>query len=211
LEAEGDTPNRYKLSKQADVLMLFYLLSESELRVLFDRLGYELDAEAIHRNINYYDRRTAHGSTLSRLVSSWVRARWDRKRSWELFTGALLSDVVDIQGGTTQEGIHLGAMAGTVDLVQRGFPGIETRQGILWLDPSIPDELGHLTFEIRYRGHLLDFHITNDLLTVATRPGEALPIRIGIGDRIIDVEPGNTEVVDLSAGAIDHLGGMSPV
>ena len=31
LEAEADTPNRYKLSKQADVLMLFYLLSADEL------------------------------------------------------------------------------------------------------------------------------------------------------------------------------------
>ena len=28
LEAEGDSPNRYKLSKQADVLMLFYLFSQ---------------------------------------------------------------------------------------------------------------------------------------------------------------------------------------
>ena len=37
LEAEGDTPNRYKLSKQADVLMLFYLFSSDELRQLFKR------------------------------------------------------------------------------------------------------------------------------------------------------------------------------
>ena len=35
LEAEGDTPNRYKLSKQADVLMLFYLLSREELDAYF--------------------------------------------------------------------------------------------------------------------------------------------------------------------------------
>jgi hypothetical protein len=34
LEAEGDSVNRYKASKQADVLMLFYLLSSDELRAL---------------------------------------------------------------------------------------------------------------------------------------------------------------------------------
>ena len=34
---------RYKLSKQADVLMLFYVFSPEELRDLFARLGYELD------------------------------------------------------------------------------------------------------------------------------------------------------------------------
>ncbi|MCA1795195.1 MAG: hypothetical protein LC660_15240, partial [Desulfobacteraceae bacterium] len=27
LEAEGDSPNNYKITKQADVLMLFYLFS----------------------------------------------------------------------------------------------------------------------------------------------------------------------------------------
>ena len=31
LEAEGDTPNRYKASKQADALMLFHLLGEEGL------------------------------------------------------------------------------------------------------------------------------------------------------------------------------------
>jgi alpha,alpha-trehalase len=42
LEAEDDSPNRYKASKQADVLMLFYLFSSEELRSLFERLGYTL-------------------------------------------------------------------------------------------------------------------------------------------------------------------------
>ena len=197
LEAEGDSPNRYKLSKQADVLMLFYLLSTDELTSVFERLGYEIDSTAIQRNVDYYDQRTSHGSTLSRIVNAWVLARSDRERSWDFFKGALLSDVTDIQGGTTPEGIHLGAMAGTVDLVQRGFTGIETREDTLWLDPAIPDELGELRFEIRYRGHVLDFHITPDHLSVTTRPSEAQPIRVGIRDRVIEVPAGTTETVPL--------------
>jgi len=197
LEAEGDSPNRYKLSKQADVLMLFYLLSTDELTSVFERLGYDIDGAGIQRNIDYYDERTSHGSTLSRIVNAWVLARSDRERSWGFFKGALLSDVTDIQGGTTPEGIHLGAMAGTVDLVQRGFAGIETREDTLWLDPAIPDELGELRFEIRYRGHVLDFHITPDQLSVTTRPSEAQPIRVGIRDRVIEVPAGTTETVRL--------------
>jgi len=70
LEAEGDTPNRYKLSKQADVLMLFYLFSSEELSELFSRLGYTFDYETIPRNISYYLKRTSHGSTLSQVVHS---------------------------------------------------------------------------------------------------------------------------------------------
>ena len=47
LEAEGDSPNRYKLAKQADTVMLLHLLSIDELAELWDRLGYELDPDII--------------------------------------------------------------------------------------------------------------------------------------------------------------------
>ncbi|HWM02554.1 MAG TPA: hypothetical protein VNP92_09480 [Actinophytocola sp.] len=39
LEAENDTTNRYQASKQADVLMLFYLLSAEELTAVLRRGG----------------------------------------------------------------------------------------------------------------------------------------------------------------------------
>jgi hypothetical protein len=116
-EEENDTPNAYKASKQADVLMLFYLLSSDELAGIFDRLGYEFESDMIRRTIDYYLQRTSHGSTLSRVVHSWVLARSDRERSWKFYEAALRSDLDDLQGGTTAEGIHLGAMAGTVDLL----------------------------------------------------------------------------------------------
>jgi trehalose/maltose hydrolase-like predicted phosphorylase len=54
LEAENDSANRYKLSKQADVLMLFYLFSSEELRELFARLGYPFEYETIPKNVTYY-------------------------------------------------------------------------------------------------------------------------------------------------------------
>jgi len=46
--------------------------------------------------------------------------------------------VADIQGGTTPEGIHLGAMAGTVDQIQRCYTGIVTRSDMLLLNPCLP-------------------------------------------------------------------------
>ena len=112
LEAENDSANRYKLSKQADVLMLFYLFSAEELRELFERLGYPFEYETIPKNVAYYAARSSHGSTLSRVVYAWVLARSDRPRSMNFFAEALQSDVSDIQQGTTAEGVHLGAMAG---------------------------------------------------------------------------------------------------
>ena len=99
LEAEQDSANRYKLSKQADVLMLFYLLSAEELGALFARLGYPFDAETMPRNVAYYDSRSSHGSTLSRVVQAWVLARVDRPRALTYFAEALQSDVTRYPAG----------------------------------------------------------------------------------------------------------------
>lgn len=85
LEAEHDSANRYKVSKQADVLMLFYLFSAEELRELFKRLGYAFAYETIPRNLAYYDCRSTHGSTLSRVAHAWVLARSDRKRAMRYY------------------------------------------------------------------------------------------------------------------------------
>jgi alpha,alpha-trehalase len=197
LEAEGDTPNRYKASKQADVLMLFYLFSSEELSRLFDQLGYSFEFKTIPKNINYYLQRTSHGSTLSRVVHSWVLARSDRARSWSLFTEALQSDVSDIQGGTTPEGIHLGAMAGTVDLIQRGYTGIEPRGDILWFNPCLPEELAKLHMQIRYRGHSLDVEITPERLKVYAQRCTAEPIKIGFKEKVFDLQEGHMKEISL--------------
>lgn len=141
LEAENDSVNRYRASKQADVLMLFYLLSSDELRELFARMGYRFTPEQIPKTVDYYLHRTSHGSTLSGVVHAWVLARGDRERAMRYFQQVLMSDVADIQGGTTAEGIHIAAMAGSIDLLQRCFTGLETRADRLILSPMWPEAL----------------------------------------------------------------------
>ena len=184
LEAEGDAVNRYRASKQADVLMLFYLFSAQELKTLFKRLGYAFSATTIRRSIAYYMPRTTNGSTLSRIVSSWVLARSDRTRSWRLLKEALESDIGDIQGGTTAEGIHLGAMAGTVDLVQRGQTALEIARGVLHLGPCVPQELRGMRLNLRYRGSLLTIDMSSDKLVLTAPEDWTGPQKIGVRNRL---------------------------
>jgi alpha,alpha-trehalase len=199
LEAEGDSANNYKLSKQADVLMLFYLFSEDEIARLFAMLGHRLDTAGIHKNITYYLARTSHGSTLSRLVQSAVLSRYDRETSWTAFCEALESDISDIQGGTTTEGIHLGAMAGTVDLVQRIYTGLEIRDGVLFFNPRLPRHLGSLEFAIRYRGMWLDVRVTGTELALSPRAdARTEPVRIGVVDRVYFLKPGYRQLFPLA-------------
>jgi trehalose/maltose hydrolase-like predicted phosphorylase/beta-phosphoglucomutase-like phosphatase (HAD superfamily) len=190
LEAEGDSPNRYKVSKQADVLMLLYLLSREELLALLRRLGYQVTAEDLDRTVTYYLARTSHGSTLSGVVSAWVLARYRPEEAWQFLLQALQSDVADIQGGTTAEGIHLGAIAGTVDIVQRCLTGMRAHGPLLRFDPALPAEVKQLNFSVHYRGHRIEVALTEDRMRLSSRPGNAPPIRVRVRDQEAELTPG---------------------
>lgn len=197
LEAEGDTTNRYKVSKQADVLMLFYLFSAEQLNDLFTGMGYDFDPRIIPKNIDYYSGRSSNGSTLSNVVHSWVIARSDRPLSWELFNRALESDISDIQGGTTHEGIHLGAMAGTVDIVQRCYTGVEFRDGVLFFNPSIPDGLHTLTMKIKYRGNWFHVITTPDMMSISSGRCGPPTARVGFQGKVHELKQGEKLSFDL--------------
>ncbi|HSL01379.1 MAG TPA: glycosyl hydrolase family 65 protein [Rubrobacteraceae bacterium] len=185
LRAEGDTPDRYKISKQADVLMLFFLFPDGELGQLFERLGYPYMPDAAQKNIAYYEPRTSHGSTLSLVVHATVLVDLDPERSWEMFMTALESDICDIQGGTTQEGIHLGVMAGTLDLIQRCYAGSEIRDDVLYFTPKLVGNLEGLSFPMRFRGSPLHITVEGDKLTIAMQDdGPGPPVKVGVGDEV---------------------------
>jgi trehalose/maltose hydrolase-like predicted phosphorylase len=192
LRAEGEDPNRFKLSKQADTVMLFFLFPDAELKRLFARLGYEFSPEMARRTIEYYDRRTSHGSTLSFIVYAGVLAAIDPESSWERFLAVLESDIGDIQGGTTQEGIHMGVMSGTLDLVQRIYLGTEIRDGVVYFDPRLPDRLDGLSLPMQFRGTPIRVTIAGSELTVtALAEGFSLPVKVGVGDDVRELSAGD--------------------
>jgi trehalose/maltose hydrolase-like predicted phosphorylase len=206
LRAEGDDPDRYKLAKQADTVMLFYLFSEEQLRHLFERLGYEYRSETARRNIDYYDARTSHGSTLSFITHAAVLAALDPQSSWDRFTLALESDIGDVQGGTTKEGIHLGVMAGTLDLIQRGYVGSVIRDGVVHFGPRLLDRLDGLSFPMQFRGTPLRVTLGSGALTVVVpADGFSRPVRVAVGDEVRELHAGDeyTFAVDKKTSATE--------
>jgi trehalose/maltose hydrolase-like predicted phosphorylase len=192
LRAEGDDPDRYQLAKQADTVMLFFLFSDRELRRLFEQLGYEYRPDTARRNIDYYDKRTSHGSTLSFITHAGALAAIDPESSWERFLVALESDVGDVQGGTTKEGIHMGVMSGTLDLIQRGFVGSEIRDDVLYFNPKLPDRLEGLSFSMQF--HRTPMQVTlegGQLKVIVDTEGFSRPIRVGVGDQVRELHAGD--------------------
>ncbi|MBC2703235.1 beta-phosphoglucomutase family hydrolase [Desulfobacula sp.] len=197
LEKEGDSTNNYKLCKQADVLMLLYLFSAETLRKMFKRLNYTFDKELIPKNINYYLNRTTNGSSLALVIHAWIEARQARERSWDFFSRALETDMVDDRTGSTREGIHLAAMSGCIDILQRGYAGLEIRSDILILNPLLPKPVNRICFHVRYRNHWLDLEITQTDVKVKSLTSRARPVMIMIKDEIIRLYPGKIAYVDI--------------
>jgi len=197
LEKEGDSANNYKLCKQPDVLMLFYIFSAETLKKMFRRLDYPVEKNFISKNINYYLKRTTNGSSLALTIHAWIEARQARDLSWKLFSQALEIDMVDARTGSTREGIHLAAMSGCIDILQRGYAGLEIRSDILILNPLLPKSINRIRFHIRYRKHWLNLEITQHDVKVKSLTTKATPFMIMIKDEIIRLYAGKIAVVSI--------------
>ncbi|MEV5643438.1 glycoside hydrolase family 65 protein [Streptomyces flaveolus] len=116
LEREGDHPNRYRLSKQADTLMLGYLFTPKELMALLQHLGYSADPDTWQRTVDHYLPRTIHGSTLSAAVHAHVLNDIGHPAAAAFVRRALRVDTDSTDRNGTSYGVHLGAIAAALRL-----------------------------------------------------------------------------------------------
>ena len=121
---------------------------------------------------------------------------------------ALVSDVGDVQGGTTKEGIHMGVMCGTLDLIQRGYMGSEIRDGTLYFSPLLTDRLEGLSLPMQFRGTPIRVTLEDrELVVEADREGFARPVRVGVGDEVRELGAGDRCAFRLARTA-DAAGGV---
>ena len=198
LKAEGKSPDDYKLSKQADLLMAFFNLGEKEVTHIIGGLGYTVPEDYFKKNFHYYIARTSHGSTLSRLVHGRLAYRFGmHEEGWKLFMEALKSDLVDIQGGTTGEGIHCGVMAGTVWEVISTFAGVDLQGDQPALKPDLPEHWKALLYNFSFRN--TDYHVSISekevKLSGIGHGGEKIKVNI-CGDDL-ELEPGQEKSIHM--------------
>jgi trehalose/maltose hydrolase-like predicted phosphorylase len=179
LKAEGKSPDEYKLAKQADVLMLFYVLKPEEVIELIKGLSYKVPEDFLERNLDYYINRTSHGSTLSRVVHAYLAGiTWKPEICRDLYMEALSSDYTDIQGGTTAEGIHAGVMGGTVLFAISMFGGLNWRNEILSINPEIPNQWQSLSFKFLFQKNWYSFSISKHKIIVKVSCYNTEPVHI---------------------------------
>jgi trehalose/maltose hydrolase-like predicted phosphorylase len=84
-------------------------------------------------------------------------------------------------------------MAGTLDLVQRGLTGLETREDALWLDPVPLPALSEYGFTLHYRGHWgIGVRRQSGRLEISVPDSEESAIRVMLADRAVTIAPGES-------------------
>ena len=178
LAAEGDTADAYQLTKQADVLMLLHLLPCDELIGTFARMGYAVTEADLGRTAAYYLARDTRASSLSATACAGALARLDPAASWRFFCGAMRPDCGPARAASTAEGLHVGAMAGMLDVLQRHYLGVRPDAAGLRLDPAPPAELGPVRTRLRVRGGDYDLAWDGAAVRLLADAGNTAPLAV---------------------------------
>ncbi|MDI6716240.1 MAG: glycosyl hydrolase family 65 protein [Actinomycetota bacterium] len=161
-----------QLVKQADVVMILYLLED------------ELNKEIIERNFEYYDRRTAHGSSLCPSIYGLVAARLGLiDIAMHYFHKAGQIDLANNMGNASG-GVHAAALGGLWQQVVMGFAGIRVSREGISLYPRLPAQWKGLKFSLLWRNIRLYFEIERDRQIKLAAKGEG-KFKVGVYGRAL--------------------------
>ena len=145
--------------KQADVLMLHIMVPDSTAR------------GSLAANLDFYEPRTAHGSSLSPGVHAALLARAGRMSdALETLRMTARLDLDDITG-TSAGGLHLATMGGLWQALVYGFAGVRPTRSCLLVDPHLPPSWQALEIPLHFHGARLRLRIEPEVLKLwAERP-----------------------------------------
>jgi trehalose/maltose hydrolase-like predicted phosphorylase len=171
-----DRVRKSQIVKQADVLMLHHLLPD------------EVVPGSLEANLDFYESRTAHGSSLSPGIHAALFARAGRMtEAVDLLRIAARIDLDDV-GQTGAGGVHLGAMGSVWQAFAFGFTGARPHGDALALDPKLPPAWSELEQRLQFRGTSLRVRIRNDHLNIVA----SAPIDIELDGRRAHCPEGET-------------------
>ena len=100
------------------------------------------------------------------------------KEVWKWFLSILESDIYDIQGGTVPEGIHVGVMGGSVNIVTKGFAGVRLREDRIIIEPKLPTKWRSLKLKFLHKGVWVFLAITKSHISVSMKGQVPIPVEI---------------------------------
>jgi trehalose/maltose hydrolase-like predicted phosphorylase len=123
------------------------------------------------RNVDYYERRTTRDSSLSACTQAVMCADVGHLELAHDYTyEAALIDLRNLHKNT-RNGLHMASLAGGWTALVGGFGGLRDDEGVLSLNPQLPDGIGRLRFRLRWRDFRLTVDVTHDDVAYTLRDG----------------------------------------
>lgn len=195
LDARGASANSYQVAKQPDVVMLLHVLSVDGLIGIAGHMGYTLTAAQLGRTAAFYIAKMAHDSSLSEAICAGALARLDPAASWRMYRQALAYDADPAHAESVAQGLHLGAMAGTFDVLQRHYLGLDLRAEAIVVDPAPPPGLGPVRIGLHYRGTRIEADWSGSVLHLRSAPDNPTAVSVRRGSRAELLHPGQALAV----------------
>lgn len=168
--------NDMQISKQADIMILFYLLEN------------KFSTEVKRANWNYYEPKTLHDSSLS-LSSHCVLAADmdDLSLAYELFQRAAQIDLGPNMK-SSDHGMHTASIGGLWQSVVCGFGGVRMLGGKLRIDSKLPDNWDELSFPIYWKGDRLKIKVTKEEITIHNETQKQSQIALTVHGKSYELE-----------------------
>ncbi len=158
--------NELQVLKQADLVMLFYLMPD-----LFSE-------EIVKQNLFFYEQRTIHDSSLSKAIHAIVAIRCGEKEAaYQFFQEACL---IDLGGNphSSDTGIHAAALGSLWLATVFGFAGISITDEKLAIHPNLPAAWKEMRFPLQWHKEQLVITLSHDKIEVSKSSGTPLTVII---------------------------------
>lgn len=181
--AEWDFENRhnYPLLLHEPYVRLYpaQVIKQADLVLAMQWQSHAFTPEQKARNVDYYERRTVRDSSLSACCQAVMCAEVGHlELAHDYAYEAALIDLRDLHSNT-RDGLHMASLAGAWMAIVAGFGGLRDDDGILEIDPALPDGISRLRFRVRWRDFrlMVDANHTDVTYTLTDGAGGELSIR----------------------------------
>jgi trehalose/maltose hydrolase-like predicted phosphorylase len=164
---------RAQIIKQADVLMLHLLVPQLA------------RPSSLPADIDWYEPRTTHASSLSHPVHAAALARAGRVDDALVHLRQAATIDLDDREGRTHEGLHIAAMGGVWHALVHGVAGLELHGRNLHLHPHLPASWEALEFQVVLHGAAFRIRVLPDRVVVGSHDGRS--VRVGASEDWVEV------------------------
>ncbi len=174
----------YQIVKQADVLMLLYLLPD------------RFDMKTKKQNYNFYAPITVHKSSLSPAVHSIIASEVGHSaKAYRYFLMTLNTDILNLHGNTGF-GVHAANLGGMWQAIIHGFAGMKVIKETLSFNPKLPKEIKGISFSIQWKGLVLNVSVKEKYIKIrsVSKISKRVVLKLRIFAKVFNVCAGETRV-----------------